>query len=190
LKRPEGRAPESHALTLAVDTTGAKFPVTIDPVISLATEGITHPEPVPGDGFGVTVAAYGNLIAIGAPKNQVGPVANAGVVYLFIREDNCAEEWSLLQKIESPSPYNNCQFGRTLSLGDGALAVSAHRLALVNGGDVLEDCGSRFPAQPDERCRLNAARDVEGVRSQCAGQSDELLRAWPETPDFENRLGD
>jgi hypothetical protein len=139
----------THQLTLAVDTSGATFPVTIDPVISLATERIRHPEPVQGDLFGVAVAAYGNLIAIGAPKHQVGAVPGAGVVYLFIRDNNCDEEWTLLQKIESPNPYINGQFGRALSLGNGALAVAAHRLTVSGGGgDVLEDVVHVFQPGP------------------------------------------
>jgi hypothetical protein len=131
---------DSHHLTLAVDTTGAKFPVTIDPVISLGSERIAHPQLTAGDLFGSTVAAHGNLIAIGAPKHQVSAVPNAGVVYLFIRDNNCDEEWTLLQTLPAPNPYNNGQFGRSLSLGNGALAVSAHRLTVSGGGgDVLED---------------------------------------------------
>jgi len=129
----------SYELVLAANTADAVFPVTIDPVISLGSERIAHPELAVGDLFGVTLAANGSLIAIGAPKHSVGPVPNAGVVYLFIRDNNCDEQWSLLQKIPAPSPYNNGQFGRSLSLGANALAISAHRVRLANGADILED---------------------------------------------------
>lgn len=139
----------TYQISLAVDTSGAKYPITIDPVISLATERIRHPGPVAGDLFGVTVAVYGNMIALGAPKHQVGAVPDAGVVYLFIRDNNCDEEWTLLQKVESPNPYNNGQFGRALSIGNGALAVAAHRLATSGGGgDVLEDVVHVFQPSP------------------------------------------
>jgi len=139
----------AHQLTLAVDTTGAKFPVTIDPVISLAAERIDHPEPVPGDLFGVTVAAYGNLIAIGAPRHSASSVSDAGVVYLFRRGADCDEEWELMQKIESPNPYNPGFFGRTLAMGNGVLAIAAHRLtASGGGGDVLEDVVQVYQPSP------------------------------------------
>ena len=147
---------EPHLLTLAVDTTGARFPVTVDPVISLASERISHPEPVPGDLFGVTVAACGNLIAIGAPRHAVTAnngvqEANAGVVYLFVRDDNCAEGWTFLQKIASPNPYDPGHFGRALSLGSGVLAVAAHRLTLFGGGaDVMEDVVHIFQPSPTD----------------------------------------
>ena len=137
-----------HTLTLAVDTARARFPVTIDPIISLASERIEPPQIAKGDGFGLTVGASGNLIAIGAPRHPVGAVPAAGVVYLFTRHNNCDEEWTLVQKIDSPNPYNNGQFGRVLSLGNEALAVSAHRLSFVNGGDVPEDVVHVYQPNP------------------------------------------
>ncbi len=63
-------------LTLAVNDRGAAYPVTIDPTVSWTQQAkLTASDAASGDFFGVSVAIYGNTVAVGAENNSAaGPV--------------------------------------------------------------------------------------------------------------------
>jgi uncharacterized repeat protein (TIGR01451 family) len=82
---------------------------------------ITAPDALPGAQFGAAVALHDDVLAVGAPLDDERGTAS-GAVYLFTRTN---QGWSLAQKIVSPrtAPFDN--FGTSLALDGGTLAVGA-----------------------------------------------------------------
>lgn len=78
--------------------------------------------PASGRGeFGVSVAAVGNKVVIGAPRNTVGGVADAGAVYLFDLTTGAQ------QVINNPTPGVFDTFGRSVAAVGNNVLISAPR---------------------------------------------------------------
>ncbi|MGB9177323.1 MAG: hypothetical protein WCB46_11405 [Methanoregula sp.] len=73
--------------------------------------------------FGRTVAIQGNTVFVGA---RFAPVAglNAGAVYVFRKH---SDVWQVEDKIVSPSPQNEDNFGRALAIQGNVLVVTARK---------------------------------------------------------------
>jgi hypothetical protein len=112
-----------------VNTTGARFPVTIDPVISLAGASI-QPAPVEAeDAFATDMETAGDLLVVGAPARNVPGNANGGAVFIFRRDPGATFGWS--QAMNLTAPVNLLPqvraFGNKVALGGGTLAVACER---------------------------------------------------------------
>jgi len=116
-------------LTLAVNTDGARFPVTIDPVISLAGAAI-QPSPVEAaDAFATDMEVVGDLLIAGAPERNV-PGNAEGAVFIFRRDTGCAFGWSQAAGLNAPvfaQPQMVRAFGKKTAFGGNTLAVACER---------------------------------------------------------------
>jgi hypothetical protein len=70
-------------LLLRVDTTGARYPLRIDPLLQEAE--LTSSDGEKGDTFGVAVAVSGNTIVVGARQYNEGKYEKPGKAYVFVR---------------------------------------------------------------------------------------------------------
>ncbi|NES23808.1 MAG: hypothetical protein F6K41_34040, partial [Symploca sp. SIO3E6] len=86
------------------------------------------PNPGEGNGFGRSVAAFGNNVLIGAFRDDPGGITDAGAVYLF---DSSTGE--LLQTFTSPNPAVNDVFGLPVVAVGKNVLVGAR---LVDSGGV------------------------------------------------------
>lgn len=80
------------------------------------------PEPLgaDGDNFGVSLAAAGDLLAIGAPRRRVSAAAEAGSVFIFQRTDRGYQQRQLLA---AQIPSEGERFGAAVALWQDQLAV-------------------------------------------------------------------
>ena len=105
-----------------------------------ATSG-TFPE------FGRTVAISGNTVFVGARFAQDGDLVRAGAVYVF---QKYGDLWQFNQKIVSPSPENEDNFGRALAVQGDHLVVTARKTSLEEGAAyVFVYSGGRWIHQTD-----------------------------------------
>jgi hypothetical protein len=93
---------------------------------------LVAPDATTGAEFGRAVAIQGNRVIVGARFAQVGSLLKAGAVYVF-RKDG--DSWHLEEKITSPTPANEDNFGRALAIQGNLLVVTARKENL-NADDV------------------------------------------------------
>ena len=135
---PVTMAAVDSQLQLQVDTTGAVYPVTVDPLFS------TEIELEPGHDqtnsyFGWAVAIDGDWMAIGAPYEDEAPYTSSGGVYIFER---VGLEWVFRQRVNAGSDSvreDSAYFGRSLALSGSTLIVGApydDNGSVVNAGYV------------------------------------------------------
>jgi len=74
--------------------------------------------------FGRAVAIQGNMVIVGARFAQVGAVSKAGAVYVFRK---CKGLWHFEEKIVSPTPVDEDNFGRALAIEGNLLVVTARK---------------------------------------------------------------
>jgi hypothetical protein len=73
---------EGQRLSLHVDDMNADYPVVVDPFIEQAQ--LTAPDGLPGDQFGF-VSIDGDVIVVGAPRDDIGPNIDQGSAYVFVK---------------------------------------------------------------------------------------------------------
>lgn len=113
-----------RTLLLTVNTVGARFPITMDPLFSAITT-FDDPPADPGDFFGYSVAlsSDGSTLLVGAQSATVNGVTQAGAVYFYTRIN---DTWSTTPTIEIPDPSAtfNDSFGTSVALSaDGKTAL-------------------------------------------------------------------
>jgi len=118
-------------LRLAVEETGARYPLTIDPIAQQAYIKASNTEA--GDGFGVAVAVSGDTVLVGAQgdaSNAAGvngdqsdnSVSGAGAAYDFVRS---AGVWSQQAYLKASNPDTNDFFGITVAVSSDTVVVGA-----------------------------------------------------------------
>jgi hypothetical protein len=91
--------------------------------------------------FGRTVAIQGNTVFVGARFAPVGDL-KAGAVYSFRKHGN---SWEFEEKIISPEPEAEDNFGRALAIEGNLLVVTARKSSLEEGAAyVYERKGGRW----------------------------------------------
>lgn len=80
-----------------------------------------------GDSFGYAVAIDGDLIAISAPTQDAGGIADSGAVYIFQRDPLDRNLWSQVIKLRAPvgDRVAGDTFGKALALKGATLVVGA-----------------------------------------------------------------
>jgi len=101
-----------------------------------AVVALAAPDPQSAGLFGSSVAADGNLVAVGAPGEFVEGATTAGAVYLF------NDSGGLLATYTSPNAQAYGRFGNSVALGAGYLLVGAPDES--NSGAGLANCGNAY----------------------------------------------
>ena len=74
---------------------------------------IPAPSGVYGDGFGEALAVEGDVLVVGAPKEN----ESRGAAYVFVREGSM---WSFWERLEAPDGMPGDAFGSSVAVGTGA----------------------------------------------------------------------
>ncbi|MYG20704.1 MAG: hypothetical protein F4208_14365, partial [Gemmatimonadales bacterium] len=74
---------------------------------------IPAPSGVYGDGFGEALAVEGDVLVVGAPKEN----ESRGAAYVFVREGSM---WSFRERLEAPDGMPGDAFGSSVAVGAGA----------------------------------------------------------------------
>ncbi|HZU86204.1 MAG TPA: FG-GAP repeat protein, partial [Anaerolineaceae bacterium] len=104
----------AQALILHVDTAGAVFPVTIDPMVQ---QRKLLPSSASGDNFGFSVSsnAAGTIVAVGAYDVDDGLYANCGAVYIFVSNGGAFTQQA---RLIASVPQDDARFGISVDLSD------------------------------------------------------------------------
>ncbi|HEX2730540.1 MAG TPA: hypothetical protein VHM70_03010 [Polyangiaceae bacterium] len=92
--------------------------------------------------YGAKVGISGDYVVVGAPLYDGNGLSEAGVVYVYKRTNGT---WSLLQRLQAPSPTNYDDFGQTLAIANGGNWIAASgwnsgvRLFRSNGSSFVTD---------------------------------------------------
>ena len=117
------------SLRISVDARGARYPLTVDPMIQqLAT--LTNSD-ASADVFGSAVAISGSTIAVGAPLESVGGTTDAGAVYVFSEP---AAGWGSVGApavLTASSPTQDAELGFSVAI-IGNTIVSGAASSTVN----------------------------------------------------------
>ncbi len=87
-------------------------------------EKLVAPDASKGAEFGRAVAIQGNMVIVGARFAQVGELDKAGAAYIY---RSYGGMWHFEQKITSPIPANEDNFGRALAVQGDTLVVTARK---------------------------------------------------------------
>jgi hypothetical protein len=108
---------------ISVDTRGARYPLTVDPLISIAELYASSGKE--DEGLGYSVAVSGKTVVAGAPSATVGGQASAGAAYVFTEGTN---GWSTSTQATELLPTKseaNAQFGYSVAISGKTIVVGA-----------------------------------------------------------------
>lgn len=95
---------------------------------------LVAPDATVGAEFGRSVVIKGNTLFVGARFARVGDFTKAGAVYVY---RNYQGSWQLEEKISSPNPADEDNFGRALAVQGNLLVVTARKEASEEGAAYL-----------------------------------------------------
>jgi hypothetical protein len=130
-------------LSLLVDTAGARFPVSVDPLVFVEDTRVGPPPNGLGsdgaeeDRFGASVSVSGDTALVGVYGDDVGKNADQGSAYVFLRVGGA---WTLEAKLTAGDGAANDYFGLSVSVfGDTALVGAS-----LNDVGTKTDQGSAY----------------------------------------------
>ncbi len=94
--------------------------------------------PASGDHFGASVSLSGDSLVAGAPL--VGSPNNTGAAYVFLRNQNGADQWGFSKKLVATNGTAAGQFGTAVAIAMDNVAVSAP----VENASSLADAGAVY----------------------------------------------
>ena len=131
--RFEAVADGDNSLRLAVEETGARYPLTIDPIVQQAYLKASNTEAI--DQFGVSVAISGDTVVVGAygeSSNATGvngdqsdnSASFSGAAYVFVRT---AGVWSQQAYLKASNPDAMDLFGGAVAISGDTIVVGAYQ---------------------------------------------------------------
>jgi len=137
---PARLEPTATGVALIVSCDAARYPVTIDPVIT-SLEQKLGPE-VTGSGgsveyLGCSVAVSGDTALVGAVGDSTASGLNAGSVYVFIRSGST---WSLQSHLMASDATGGDNFGYSVAISGDTALVGAY----YDDTSAGEDSGSAY----------------------------------------------
>ena len=126
-------ASDGKQLTLSVDARGARYPITIDPILQQQAY-LKASNTEADDWFGSSVAASGDTVVVGAPHEDSSAIgvngneadnlaSNAGAAYVFVRDG--AGTWSQQAYLKASNTDANDQFGVSVAIAGDTVVVGA-----------------------------------------------------------------
>ncbi len=151
---------------------------------------IDAPSGLYGDGFGTALAVVGDVLVVGAPKEN----EDRGAAYIFVREGNT---WGLRERLEAPDAQPGDAFGSSIAIGADAESgligapgrgASGSVFAYLGGAADLtpvELSGSGAPAD----ARFGASVSMEGDLALIGAPGPFSLNSYGPPPQFQAGTG-
>lgn len=164
---PAGFQLAGNHLSISVDTTGAVYPVTIDPMFS-SGQSLSASDAAVDDQFGSAVAVDADTIVVGAPLDDEGTSTDSGAVYVFVRDPSTGN-FTEQQKLTASDAAAEDNFGSAVDVDGNTIIVGA---PLVNSGTSF-DTGAVYVFTRDpldatdpwtQQQKLTAADEAAGDR--------------------------
>jgi hypothetical protein len=148
-------------ITLEVDTSSARWPVTVDPLLYVEDQRVGPPvglgtDGAPFDRFGASIAIEGELAIVGTPEDDIGALWNRGSVHVLART---AGGWQIVDKLVADDGSTGAQFGTHVAISEGTVLVGAPTRGLSSGAAyVFVRVGGAWQQQ----AKLSAVDRTEG----------------------------
>ncbi len=130
---PSGFQLSGNHLSISVDTTGAVYPVTIDPMFS-SEQPLSASDAAVDDQFGSAVAVDVDTIVVGAPRLNSGTSFDIGAVYVFVRNPSTGV-FNQQQKLTASDAAPGDQFGSAVYVDGNTLVIGAPQ---VDSGPLFD----------------------------------------------------
>jgi hypothetical protein len=124
--------PGAWQMELRLETAGAVYPLTVDPLLFSEVRILRASDAQAGDEYGYSVAISGDTLLVGAPFEDGGagdPLNGAGAAYLFLRNTGGADHWGQAMILRASDAQAGDGFGTSV-------AISANTSDLVAGDQV------------------------------------------------------
>jgi hypothetical protein len=113
--------PGHHQIRLTTNTTGAGFPLTVDPDFATQVgDPIVASDPTAGDAYGTSSAGEDDIHVVGAPHNHgTMPFAYGGKVYIYEKDHDNEDDWDERATVTVPSGQGGAvtdRFGEAVAL--------------------------------------------------------------------------
>jgi MYXO-CTERM domain-containing protein len=113
---------EGNAIALRVATSGAPFPVLVDPLVWVQKAELTASDGAADDYFGHSVSISGSTAIIGAFDKTVGSNAGQGAAYVFVQSGT---SWTQQQKLVASDGARYDAFGSSVAVSGSTAIVGA-----------------------------------------------------------------
>ena len=133
----------THAIRLVVDDAGARYPLTIDPLVYSETK-LTPSDAAAGGQFGYSVAISGDTAVVGAYGDDDGGI-QSGSAYVFQRDQGGVDNWGQPKKLTASDATAGDQFGFSVAISGDTVVVGARY-----DDDGGLDSGSAYVFQRDQ----------------------------------------
>jgi hypothetical protein len=111
-------------IRISVDAIGARYPITIDPLLSTGEYKLTASDAGKDDNFGDSVAISGDTVVVGAPDNEDAG-DDSGAAYIFSRNKGGADNWGEVRKLTASDATAHDLFGHSVSISGDTVVVGA-----------------------------------------------------------------
>jgi hypothetical protein len=122
---PAHLALRGTTLRVIVDDRGARFPITIDPLIQAAKLTASDGALLDELGHGRDVAVSGDTIVAGAPGADIGNQQNAGAAYVFVKPPSGWANASETAKLVASDGQAGDLFGDSASVSGDTIVIGA-----------------------------------------------------------------
>lgn len=110
-------------ISIHVDDDGAKYPLTIDPLIGTEQAKFLALDGALGDEFGNCVSLDGDTAIVGSYADDIGANTNQGSAYVFVRSGST---WSQQAKLTASDGAASDLFGSSVSISGNTAIVGAY----------------------------------------------------------------
>lgn len=159
---PAEMALSGQRVSLRVDDRGARYPVTLDPLIWSQQAKLTSIDELSGDTFSASVAISGDTAVVGSPLSDYY-LTNMGVAYVYVRTN---AQWTQQQRIIASDYSSSDNFGTSVAISGDTLLIGApyHFGAASSSGQayVYQRSGSFWGEQAKLTATGAAASDYFG----------------------------
>jgi hypothetical protein len=128
---------QGRQLLLHVQARGARYPLTLDPVIQQARLTASDGAANDGLGYSVAISANGNTIVAAAPFTAVNGNQSQGAVYVFTKPPGGWQDATQTAKLTASDGAAGDGLGSGFTQGQNGVAVSADGNTIVAGAPGL-----------------------------------------------------
>ncbi|MEJ2210846.1 MAG: FG-GAP repeat protein, partial [Anaerolineae bacterium] len=142
----EGRG-EGEVLHLIIDTAGAVYPLTVDPLIHAQVKKLAAFDAEDGDRFGSSVAISGDTVVVGVYREDGGfGLTDRGAAYIFVRNKFGADIWGQAKKLLAWDGMTEDYFGYSVAISGDTVVVGAPYKDDVGDADCVTgaNCGAAY----------------------------------------------
>jgi uncharacterized protein (DUF2345 family) len=118
-----------------VSDAGARFPITVDPIVQLAQ--LTASDGVGLDEFGYSVAASGGTVVVGAPSHTVGSNRGQGAVYVFVKPNGGWGNMTQVAELTASDGVSGDGLGLSVAIAGATIVAGAPGSSSSEGASYL-----------------------------------------------------